>query len=296
MSVPECAQRYRADRPMILPNFLVIGAMKAGTTSLHRYLQGHPEIYLPDRYRAARTKEFDFFTTAHNWHLGVDWYASHFASAGPAVAIGEISPNYSKHPEHPGVPRRIHSIMPDVKFVYLVRDPIERLRSHYRHQVGKGRESRDIDTALTDEPAYLDASRYWMQIEQYLEYFSEAQFLVITTEDLRDRRPQTVARTLAFLGVNSDWVSPQMDKLAHRTEDKRAPRSIARHPRVASTIAALPAPVRRTVSRVATRPLPTVVADISPSVQRALARQLRPDVAHLAAFVGDGLTGWGLLP
>jgi hypothetical protein len=281
-----------SSRGLILPNFLVIGAMKAGTTSLHRYLQGHPQIYLPDRYDEAGTKEFDFFTTAHNWDRGVDWYASHFAGAGAASAIGEVSPNYSKYPEHPGVPGRIHSLMPDVRLVYLVRDPIERMRSHYVHQVGKGKEHRDIDAALTDEPAYLDQSCYWMQIEQYLEYFSREQVLVITTEDLRDRRSHTVARVLAFLDVDPEWVSPQIDKLAHRTKDKRVPRS----PRVAATLAALPAPVRRRVSRIATRPLPTVETAISPSIHEALLRRLRPDVVQLAAFVGDGFPGWGLLP
>ena len=206
-----------SDRAIVLPNFLVIGAMKAGTTSLHRYLQGHPQIYLPDRYDEAGTTEFDFFTVAHNWHRGLDWYASHFADADPAQAIGEVSPNYSKYPEHPGVPGRIHSVMPSVKLIYLIRDPIERMRSHYLHQVSKGRERRDIDAALSEEPVYLDQSRYWMQIERYLEYFSPEQLLIFTTEDLRDRRAETLARVLAFIGVDSGWVSPNIDKVAHRT-------------------------------------------------------------------------------
>lgn len=281
---------------MTLPNFLVVGAMKAGTTSLHHYLQDHPDIHLPDRYENAGTKEFNFFTEAHNWNRGLAWYAAHFEDAGSAVAIGEVSPNYAKHPEHPGVPKRIHSVMPDARLVYLVRQPIERTVSHYLHAVGKGREGRSIDLALAEEPAYVDQSCYWMQIEQYLRWFPSERVLVVLTEDLRDHRSRTLRRILDFLEVDSGWEAPRINHLAHRTADKRAPRALARNGTAQAVLARMPDPLQRAALRATTKPLSSVPTEISPAMRRSLEARLRPDVARLSEFAGRDLDLWGLSP
>ena len=82
----------------MLPNFLVIGAAKAGTTSLYHYLRAHPQIYMSER------KELNFFIEKDGWEKGQEWYEKQFERAGDAVAIGEASPNHSKYPLFPGVP------------------------------------------------------------------------------------------------------------------------------------------------------------------------------------------------
>ena len=101
----------------MLPNVLVVGAAKCGTTSLHEYLDRHPEIAM------AREKELDFFVEQKNWSRGVDWYERQFAAA---PVRGESSPSYTAYPRYRGVPERIRRIVPDAKLVYLVRDPVER--------------------------------------------------------------------------------------------------------------------------------------------------------------------------
>ena len=116
-----------------LPSFLVIGAMKAGTTSLYHYLHAHPQVFMPS------IKELDFFVAGGNWGRGLHWYQKQFAGAGPgAVAVGEASTMYTKYPSVDGVPERIAAHLPEVRLVYVVRDPIDRIRSHYRHRVAVG--------------------------------------------------------------------------------------------------------------------------------------------------------------
>src|SRR5437868_4814595 len=149
----------------MLPTFIVIGAMKAGTTSLHLYLDEHPQVFM------ARPKELNFFAEEFNWSEGLDWYEARFEGAAGAQAIGEASPNYSMHPYRDGVPGRMASVIPDAKLVYVVRDPIARIRSHYAHHALRGETVRSIDEEVFASRQYVLASRYAHQIEQYLEHF-----------------------------------------------------------------------------------------------------------------------------
>src|ERR671915_544163 len=98
----------------MLPNLIVIGAMKSGTTSLHNYLSLHPEIFMTE------VKEPSFFTLEGNWWRGREWYEAQFPVA--AKIRGESSPDYTKHPRHAGAPERMHAMIPDAKLVYLLRD------------------------------------------------------------------------------------------------------------------------------------------------------------------------------
>ncbi|HEX6283884.1 MAG TPA: sulfotransferase domain-containing protein, partial [Pyrinomonadaceae bacterium] len=170
-----------------LPNFLLIGAMKAGTTSLYHYLQGHPQVFVPE-YKAP-----EYFVAESNFRRGIDWYRKQFAGAGPdAIAVGEASNAYAKYPKFDGVPQRVAECIPDVRLVYIVRDPIARIRSHYQTRSAEGTERLPFDVAVFRNPIYLNYSRYALQIERYLEYFPREQMMVITAEDLRNHRVTTV--------------------------------------------------------------------------------------------------------
>jgi len=107
------------------PNLFVIGAMKSGTSSLHATLAAHPQIFM------CRKKEPDYFIEQCNWSRGERWYLSLFARAGDKPIIGESSTGYTQAPRFHGVPQRIRGFRPDARFVYIMRDPIERTISHY---------------------------------------------------------------------------------------------------------------------------------------------------------------------
>jgi len=174
----------------------MIGATKCGTTSLQRWLVGHDQVWMPPE------KELRFFTTQHNLHRGPDWYAAQFADAPEGAVIGEASNAYTRHPVYDGVPGRIAALLPQVRLIYLTRDPLKRIESHYRHRLVTGIEWRRPDAAVRADPRYLAASLYGHQVAQYLEVFDPEQLLVIKSEDLFAEPHATLGRIATFLGID----------------------------------------------------------------------------------------------
>ena len=189
-----------------LPNLIIIGGLKCGTTSLHHYLNLHPEIAM------SRPKELNFFVSELNWPLGRDWYAGHF---DPSARIrGESSPHYTNRPSFNGVPGRMRELLgSDVRLVYVVRDPIDRMLSHYLHNVGGGYEDRSLADALADpESSYVARSRYFFQVDPYLEEFGAERVQIVGREELKADRPGTMRRTFEFLGVDPNFTSEQFER------------------------------------------------------------------------------------
>ena len=182
-----------------LPNLIVIGAMKCGTTSLHSYLNIHPEISM------SRQKELNFFIETKNWHKGIEWYKSNFT--GEAKIYGESSPNYTKRHIWKNIPEKIYSVIPKTKLIYVVRDPIERIISHYIHTYSEGTEDNSIEEALNkiEGNNYVESSKYFFQIEPYLEFFSNSSILVISSEKLLNHPQETMKKVFQFLEVDTDF-------------------------------------------------------------------------------------------
>ncbi len=199
-----------------LPNLVVIGAMKCGTTALHRLLDKHPQIAM------SSPKELNFFIgpadapcveesemspgrgeqlrwTRGNWHRGVEWYAQHFP---PAAVRGESSPGYTS-PDHPEVAARMAAVLPAAHLVYLVRDPIERALSQYRHHVAEGTERRPVEEALLDPRSqYVARGMYFERLRPFLAHYDCASIAVVRQEQLRVR-PAEILRSLHdFLGLS----------------------------------------------------------------------------------------------
>jgi hypothetical protein len=205
---------------MTLPNFVVIGAMKAGTVSLGHYLDDHPDVFLG---RGGIFGEPNFFVAEQNWLRGRGWYESLFDGADGAAAIGECSPSYTWAHSYRGVPERMAQLVPDARLVYLVREPIARMRSMYMHQVSAGRERRPAEVALLDD-RYLWPSRYGFQLAAFLDHFDRSQVLVIASEVLRDRPREALSAAFDHLGVDSAAVDLDKRYQDHRSMDKPVPR------------------------------------------------------------------------
>jgi hypothetical protein len=176
-----------------LPNLLIIGAMKAGTTSLHNYLSLHPDIFM------STPKELQFFTKKSYEIHDLDWYKSFFKTK---KKIAGASPqNYSKrHLDlYQGIPERMHKHIPNVKLIYILRDPIERYRSHliesyYGGPWNKMPQFNDVDI-------YMKTSLYYYQLEAFLEYFDLDQIHITTLEELQNNKLKTLNKIFAFLEV-----------------------------------------------------------------------------------------------
>ncbi|MCA1572553.1 MAG: sulfotransferase [Chloroflexi bacterium] len=276
----------------MLPNFIVIGARKSGTTSLWNYLRAHPQVFMPDE------KEIHFFL-AENFAKGVDHYRSLFPKPEGALAVGEASTTYSRYPMYPGVAERMARVVPDARLVYLVRHPTERLRSHYLQEVYRGRETRPIDRAVLEDPQYVDASRYAFQLDQYMGHFGREQVLVVTTDELRAQRGATVRRVVAFVGADPDRVDDErLHEEHYKSQDKLIERPLARaakripHGRLSALAPRWIRSTYRSAAYARFRPPPTTLA---PDVVRVLEDRLRADAARLRDYLGPGFDGWGLL-
>jgi hypothetical protein len=180
-----------------LPTFVIIGAQKCGTTALHSYLGRHPEVSM------SRPKELDFFIEGRNWSRGVDWYRSRFDPA--AKARGESSPDYTVHPHLPGVPERMAELIPEAKLIFMVRDPIERIRANWLHTYSNRVEHRPMREAVLDpDRDYVTRSRYHLQLSRFLDRYPIGRVMVIEQGELLSDRRGTLRRVFGFLDVSED--------------------------------------------------------------------------------------------
>ncbi len=276
----------------MLPNFLIIGAAKAGTTSLYHYVRAHPQAFMPER------KELSFFCEQFNWNRGREWYESHFADAGSAVAVGEASPRYTVYPLYEGVPARVASLIPDARLIYLVREPIARMQSQYLDNVINGLEKRSIEEAVEVEPFYLTSSRYALQLDQYLEFFHRDRILVLRSEDMRSERERALARVFGFLEIDPSWADPLLETEYLTMSQRRAPRRFFHgiwHSPISRRIGRfLPGTVKRAFRQVTSRPVVTERAEISASFRHHLEDLLRDDVKRMREWLDEDFDGWGI--
>jgi hypothetical protein len=275
---------------MMLPNLLVIGATKAGTTSLHAYLDRHPDIQMAWP-KGGTTKEMRYFWR-DDWQHRRGWYEQHFDGA---PVRGEATPAYTHFPVKPHVPERIHSLIPDAKLIYLVRDPIDRIASHWVQAFSDGQWA-EIE-AEPDHPLVCP-SMYATQIREYLRFFPSSQLLVIDQHDLRHARGQTLSRVFRFLGVDDEFQSRVFDVEKNVRADKRRLTRLGApiwRRAVAPTVSRLPGgtalaePAKRMLSRKVTE-TPTI--DLA--TQDRLRELLEPEVAWLREFTGHDFANWSL--
>lgn len=217
------AQRMKTGRFRCLPDFLIIGAQRGGTSSLYNYLVQHPAV-LP-----ALRKEVHYFDDGYRHPLS--WYRAHFPltlhkallerTSGP-YRVGEASPYYILHPH---APQRIRATLPEVRLIALLRNPIDRAESHYHHEIRRGRETLSFEEALDREPerlagelermrvdatyvsfnhrrfSYATRGLYIDQLPVWRELFPADRLLVLRSEDLFADPAAIVSQVLRWLGV-----------------------------------------------------------------------------------------------
>jgi hypothetical protein len=272
-----------------VPNFFVIGAPKCGTTSLHFYLDQHPQISM------SRVKEPCVFSSPLYWPR-LDSYDGLFDQR--AVRRGESSTSYTRYPVEGDAAPRIHHAFPDAKLIYLVRDPVERITSEYIQHADGGVERRSIDEALKDfeDPRnfYVCGSRYAMQVTRYLEYFDASSLLVLDQSELREMRAETLREVFAFLDVNPAFWSSQFRTELLRRDDfvpYGALGSRLRASALGRVFRRLPPQRRLPISRAARRLMrPAPPPALDERLRAALVEFLRPEIEQLRAITGKPLT------
>jgi len=183
------------------PNFLIIGAAKAATTSLSNMLASHPQAAI------VQAKEPHFFSYDEVYNLGWDYYQSLYAHCKDELAIGDASTSYSRIRYHPQVVKRILKHAPDVKIIYMVRHPIERMVSAYVERLGSpGADQifKSINHAVKRQPMIIDSSRYWEVFNYYRQYFDESKIKIVWFEEFVKNTDEVFQDVCCFLGIDYD--------------------------------------------------------------------------------------------
>ena len=188
------------------PNLFLIGAMKSGTSSLHACLDKHPQIFM------SKPKEPMFFSRESNFAKGEESYLALFASAGEALVIGESSTEYSKAPMFMGVPQRIAKFNSEARFIYVMRDPIERTISQYWFKVQHLGERQDMLRSIREDSHYTDLSHYAMQLTPYFEIFGRDRIFTLTFEEMRDDTSNVIQTLFKWLGVDSTFIPQNLQE------------------------------------------------------------------------------------
>jgi hypothetical protein len=198
--------------------------MKSGTSYLSELLAAHPQIFMSPE------KEPTYFVDPNvlrqgwrqMWEKGYwrseDRYLNLFAAAGHAAVIGEGSTCYSKLPMYAHVPKRILRFNPQARFIYIMRDPVERTISHYWHAVRNSQERRPMLAAIQSNPEYTDVSYYARQLSEYLQHVGRECLFVLTFEELCADPAEQMRRMYAWLGVDSSFQLPAVPP-SHVTPD-----------------------------------------------------------------------------
>ncbi|HEV2746392.1 MAG TPA: sulfotransferase [Allosphingosinicella sp.] len=203
------------------PDFLVIGAMKAGTTTLYYDLATHPDIFLPI------LKEPELLVRDLDLDQIRDEYAALFRSARPDQLKGEASTAYTKRPTHDGAAAKARALCgPNLKLIYMRRDPIERMLSQYQHERQRGTIACGFAEAIRRYPRLLDYSRYDWQIAPWIEAFGPASLLQLELDDYAARRVETVQRVVRFIGADPARLPPiKLDLISNRADDPKTIRN-----------------------------------------------------------------------
>ncbi|MEW4570303.1 sulfotransferase [Tautonia sp. JC769] len=273
-----------------LPNFLIIGATKCGTESLFRLLSDHPEVFMHPR------KELRFFTEEHAWGNGPEWYRAQFSAAGDARAVGESSNSYTRDPVYRGAPKRIHQLLPDVRMIYVIRHPIKRIESHYRHRLVTGIEWRSPERAIREDPSYVAASLYGHQLEQYRRFFRPEQFLILRFEQLISEPLPSLRRICQFLGISeAPGVGfPRANVTSERTVAPAILRYFARFPAARDRVkSAVKSYGRSRFARFAPRASDPAFS-LPQRIDDELRSTFRADREVLSRLVGEQFDEWDL--
>jgi len=295
---------------MSMPNFLIIGAAKAGTTSLYYYLQQHPQIFM------SALKEPKFFAldgsplnfqgpSQHINHESVnniEDYKALFADVRDEIAIGEASPLYLYCPE---APQRIQATLPDAKLIVILRDPVERAFSSFSHLLREGYETLSFEAALKEEDKriqerwaplwyYIDKGFYYQQLRRYYDLFNSQNIKIYLFEDLCKNPVALVQDVYDFLGVDKSFV-PDLTKrnVSGVPKNKALQNLLSRDNPIKSALKIfIPSSMRKSLYReLKTRNLGDKPA-LSPEAKAQLRELYREDISNLQELIGIDLSSW----
>jgi hypothetical protein len=271
-----------------LVDVMLIGAQKSGTTALAQQLGGHPQVCL------SAEKEPAYFNTGDDWRRGLDAYHALFSPA-PGQLCLEASTMYTFLPEFGGTHDRIHAYNPDVKLLYVMRDPVERMLSNYAFRRVRRLTADPPEVALITDPTFVNRSRYGMQLRPYFDRFPVEQIHLMVFEEHVADTALSLKEVGGFLGIAPDAFQSvdTVTKHASTGESRLSERGrrLKRHPVGGRAVAAVPAPVRRLAGRTFRTTLQQKPS-VTPEFRERLWRLVEDDVAQVERWLGRPVQAW----
>ncbi len=182
---------------MTFVDFMIIGAMKSGTTTLSQILSMHPEVCF------CETKEPHYFSKSPDWRKDLEDYKSLYHPTNNQIC-GEASTTYTCYPEfNKDVWQVLYDFNPKLKFIYIMRDPVDRIVSHYMHNYLRGYTSEAFEKDIVKKSTYINRTRYFLQIKPYIERFGQEQILLLTFEEFIADKKATLNKIAHFLDIDA---------------------------------------------------------------------------------------------
>lgn len=188
-----------------VPNFIIAGAQKCGTTSIFKVLYDHTEVFLPE------SKEVHFFDRNQSFNKGIDWYKNFFSKSKSEKVIMDITPNYMNK-EY--VPERIKKLLPDVKLIFVLRNPVTRAYSNYWDNIRNQNEHLPFNEAINHNPAYIEKGLYYKHINRFLEYFNKEDIFIFLSEELFSHPEAFYKKLCSKLDIDFKMIK-DMDRVAN---------------------------------------------------------------------------------
>ena len=270
-------------------DFMIIGAQKCGTTSLAAQLAEHPEICF------CRKKEPGYFHRTQDWEAGLEGYHNLFSPVDGQIC-GEASTMYTFLPEWQDTPARLFAYNSELKLIYIMRQPVERVISSYAHELVRGRVKALPETAVFQDPTYINRSRYGVQIRPYLELFKRENILLLLFEEYVASQSGTLQLIADFLGVSAEPFQALAPAEKHKTVGEYYWKhstllNMVGSPALEAARKYLPAPVREVIKRTfSNKPDEKPVLPVA--AKRTLWRLLEDDVRTVEELLGRRLDVW----
>lgn len=277
------------------PDFILIGTMKCGTSTLSAYLEGHPNVFM------VAGQDPDYFSRPGQWARGQDWYSGLFSGAGAAQICGEGSNSYTWDTLYPGTPERLTAACPGVKLIYMVRDPIARIVSHWvqvRADQGDAVPAR-LDDAIRAQPERLIApSFYWRQLSHYRARVPDERIWIGFMEDLETNRAGVLRSLCAFLGIAPEGVETAIHRNPSQGKQILGPlySRLRRQPGVRALSSHLPQGVRAWARRQLLSQVGTKTIQLDPELLAPVLEMLHDDSRALLAHCGKPSDYWTSVP
>ncbi|MCS3663496.1 hypothetical protein GGP65_001103 [Salinibacter ruber] len=191
-----------------IPNFLVGGAAKSGTSWIHQCLLEHPDVFVPER------KEIRFFSV--NYERGEEWYTKFFQNRNEQRVAEEVSPSYLSFKN---VPQRIYDWNPDVKIIFVLRDPVRRAFSHYKMLLRSGNVNGSLIDNINENCRFIKDSLYKRNLSRYISQFGRNQVNIFLFEDLKSNNHQFIKNVFECLEVNKSYVPKIINNRHNKTRN-----------------------------------------------------------------------------